>query len=248
MKFEKVLCFVFISMIVFSFSLANGVLYGKEKQIQEIDLVNNQITTTENLEGKSVLQRQNVDSSIPESWSDENVVYGVGMQFHSSVIIYHNVLYAAVTGFNPTLVQSVLKIFESIDGGKTWRYAHEFGYISSSLNDQIGLISLTIDRNGGWMYVAYEQDDDIWLWRVFAEENALILVDGDEDIDNDPTIAIGYGPDNNHHVYISYSRKVSLDNQDICIARSTNYGLTFSTWREKGLFTAPFFPDFINSQ
>lgn len=176
--------------------------------------------------------------SSPGDWWTDTLVYEDDTNYEGrpSVATDSNrYLYVAYQHYDSGYERYRIYISKSTDGGLTWSLFHKIEKTTSLMNP-----SIAIDPYDNRIYVAYENevttsDHDV-LCSVYTPGIGWNehVVDADSGDDRYPSVASDYQFGASNHQYISYERLASYNDREMHTAKSTDHGLTWTSWHDRG--------------
>ncbi|MHA2250338.1 MAG: Ig-like domain-containing protein [Candidatus Kariarchaeaceae archaeon] len=135
-----------------------------------------------------------------------------------------------------------IRIYRSTNGGTSWSYMaytrSTYGYYD---------LDMAIDIYTNRVYVVYEARDstgdyDIYcFWYSSSSSLGITPISTGTENDRDPSIAVDFEYGASNYVFVSFERLITSDDRDAYIMRSTDDGISFSTWHTYGVdYTIPY--------
>jgi len=123
------------------------------------------------------------------------------------------------------------RLARSFDRGATWSLWYSFWWMGAR---SIRFPSLVVNAYNNTVFVATEAEScDIDVWRFTSTMWRQDWVDNDADIDRYPSLTIEYSWLTNY-LFVSYEKVTTWDDEDLYVARSANWGITWTTQLLRG--------------
>jgi hypothetical protein len=194
------------------------------------ELVNKPITLPVNLAG---VPGSGWKPDVPVANSMDSEVHPSMGSFVNSTTGNSTLYLAYVVRYNrsPYGYRWELRIARSLNGGATWGLLWSTYYAGQI---SIENPSLAVSAYNNTIFVATERSPgtggshDIELWRYAATSVQYSLIDDDADDDRYPSLTIEYSWGISNFLYVSYENVTTVNDVDLCLARSTDWGQTWT--------------------
>ncbi len=170
-------------------------------------------------------------------WTDDTLMFtGMYTNRHNQNALFtasDGTVYCAYRAYSPL---KVIGLSRSTDAGQSWEVV--FDYISNS--PIIENPSVAVDPYSGKVFVVFDiyydylgNHDIMGLVKVGDTVNSF-YIDNDSGDDRYPSVAIEYDEGADNVVYVAYEHLSSEDDREMHIVRSTDNGVSWSSWHTRG--------------